>query len=45
MYSFISDFQIHKNLMFQIQYNYNNKRSLGDNSDYNEIWAEIYFRF
>ena len=45
MYSFISDFQIHKNLMFQIQYNYNNKRSLGDNSDYNEIWGEIYFRF
>ena len=45
MYSFISDFQIHKNLMFQIQYNYNNKRSLGDSSDYNEIWAEIYFRF
>jgi hypothetical protein len=45
MYSFISDFQIHKNLMFQIQYNYNNKRSLGDNSNYNEIWGEIYFRF
>ena len=45
MYSFISDFQIHKNLMFQIQYNYNNKRSLGDNANYNEIWGEIYFRF
>ena len=37
MYSFISD--------FQIQYNYNNKRSLGDNANYNEIWGEIYFRF
>jgi hypothetical protein len=30
--------------MFQIQYNYNNKRSASD-PDYNEIWGEFYFRF
>jgi len=43
MYSFISNFQLHKNLMFQVQYNYNNKRAIDAN--YNEIWAEFYFRF
>lgn len=45
VYSLIPEFWIHKNLKLQIQYNYNNNRKLGDNANYNELWAEFYFRF
>jgi hypothetical protein len=43
MYSFISDFQIHKNLMFQLQYNYVDNKPTS--SQWNELWAELYVRF
>ena len=45
IYSIIPEFQLHKNLKLQLQYNYNNDRKLGDNGNYNEFWAELYFRF
>lgn len=49
IYSIIPEFQLHKNLKLQIQYNYNDNRaqqfsSTGD-VHYNELWAEFYFRF
>lgn len=46
VYSLIPEFQLHKNLKLQIQYNYNNNR-LGTTTDrhYNELMAEIYVRF
>lgn len=44
IYSLIPTFQLHKNLMFQVQYNWNNNRAAAD-SHYNELWAEVYFRF
>ena len=43
MYSFAPNFQIHKNLMFQLQYNYVDNRPTS--SHWNEFWAEVYFRF
>lgn len=48
VYSLIPEFQLHKNLKFQIQYNYNDVRGhAAPNKDrhFNEIWAETYFRF
>ena len=42
MYSFIPEFQLHKNLKLQLQYNYN---TIGSDTKYNELWAELYFRF
>ncbi len=43
IYSIAPNFQIHKNLMFQLQYNYvDNKLT---SSHWNELWAEIYVRF
>lgn len=44
MYSIIPHFQLHKNLMFQLQYNYVNDRLAADRH-YNEIWCETYVRF
>ncbi|MBP5213531.1 MAG: porin [Bacteroidales bacterium] len=44
MYSIIPEFQLHKNLMFQIQYNWNDNRISAD-KHYNELWAEFYVRF
>ena len=43
MYCVAPNFQIHKNLMLQLQYNYVDDR-LHD-SKFNELWAEIYVRF
>ncbi len=45
MYSVAPNFQLHKNLMFQLQYNYVVDKSSGDDQRYNEIWAEAYVRF
>ena len=50
MYSIAPNFQIHKNLMLQLQYNYVDNKSVdNDNkpksSHWNELWAEIYVRF
>ena len=43
IYSIAPNFQIHKNLMLQLQYNYVDNRSTS--SHWNELWAEVYFRF
>ena len=43
MYCFAPNFQIHKNLMFQLQYNYVDDRPTS--SHWNEVWAEFYVRF
>ncbi|MBO4662920.1 MAG: porin [Bacteroidaceae bacterium] len=44
IYTIAPNFQIHKNLMLQLQYNYVNDKTSGD-KHYNELWAETYFRF
>ncbi|MCH5175972.1 MAG: porin [Prevotellaceae bacterium] len=44
IYSVIPNFQIHKNLMLQVQYNHVNDRSLSS-PNYNEVWGEVYVRF
>ena len=43
MYSVAPNFQIHKNLMLQLQYNFVDNAPTS--SHWNEIWAEFYFRF
>ena len=43
MYSFAPNMQIHKNLMLQLQYNFVDDAPTS--SHWNEIWAEVYFRF
>ena len=43
IYSIAPNIQIHKNLMLQLQYNYVDYRPTSSN--WNEIWAELYFRF
>lgn len=44
IYSLIPEFQLHKNLKLQIQYNFNDNRYGGD-KHFNELWVETYFRF
>lgn len=44
IYSIIPNFQIHKNLLMQVQYNHVHNRNL-QHKDYNELWAELYVRF
>ncbi len=44
IYSICPNIQLHKNLMFQVQYNYVNDKTAKD-KHYNELWAETYFRF
>ena len=44
VYSLIPEIQLHKNLKFQIQYNFNDNRGAAD-KHFNEIWAETCFRF
>ena len=43
MYSIAPNFQIHKNLMLQLQYNYVDNKPTS--SHWNELWAEFYVRF
>lgn len=43
LYSIAPNFQIHKNLMLQLQYNYVDNRPTS--SHWNELWAEVYVRF
>ena len=43
MYCIAPNFQIHKNLMLQLQYNYVDNKS--NSSHWNEFWAEFYVRF
>lgn len=48
IYSICPNFQLHKNLMFQLQYNYGHDRTLGGakgKRDYHDLWVETYFRF
>jgi len=44
VYSICPNFQLHKNLMFQLQYSYVNDRTATDRN-YHEIWAQTYVRF
>ena len=43
MYSIAPNFQIHKNLMLQLQYNFVQDKP--SDSNWNEVWAEFYVRF
>ena len=43
-YSLIPEFQLHKNLKLQVQYNWHDNRGTFD-QHYNEVWTELYFRF
>ena len=45
MYTIAPNFQLHRNLMFQLQYNYVVDKQASDDQRYNEIWAEAYVRF
>lgn len=44
IYSLAPNFQIHKNLMLQLQFLHTHDR-IGTDKDYNEIWAQTYVRF
>ncbi len=44
MYSLCPNFQLHKNLMFQVQYNYMHDKTSADRN-YHELWCEAYIRF
>lgn len=45
MYSVAPNFQLHKNLLFQLQYNYVVDKTTASDQRYNELWAEAYVRF
>ena len=44
VYSLCPNFQLHRNLMFQVQYNYINDRTSADRN-YHELWAQTWVRF
>ena len=44
IYSICPNIQLHKNLMFQLQYNYVNDKTLAK-SNYSQFWLETYVRF
>lgn len=44
IYSFCPNFQLHRNLCFQLQYNYIHDRTAADR-DIHEVWAQTYVRF
>ena len=44
VYSLCPNFQLHRNLMFQVQYNYINDRTSTDRN-YHELWAQTWVRF
>ena len=44
IYGICPNFQLHRNLMFQLQYNYVNDRTVA-NQNYHELWAQAYVRF
>lgn len=44
VYRICPNFQLHRNLMFQIQYNYINDRMATDRN-YHELWAQTWVRF
>jgi len=45
VYSLCPNFQIHKNLMLQLQYNYVHDKTASKSPSYSELWVETYFRF
>ena len=45
IYSLCTNFNVHKNLVFQLQYNFVNDRSNPADKNYNELWSEIWVRF
>lgn len=44
IYSLCPNFQLHRNLMFQLQYNYVCSKP-ADDRRHNELWGQVYFRF
>ena len=44
IYGICPNFVLHKNLKFQVQYNYVNDRTSTDHN-YHELWAQTYVRF
>jgi len=44
IYSICPNIDLHKNLKFQVQYNYVHDKTVADRN-YNEIWAQAYVRF
>lgn len=44
IYSICPNFQLHRNLMFQVQYNYINDRTSADRN-YHELWAQTWVRY
>lgn len=44
IYGLCPNFQLHRNLKFQMQYNYVNDRTASDHN-YHELWAQTYMRF
>lgn len=44
IYSVCPNFQLHKNLMFQVEYHYVHDRTVAKNN-YHELWVETYVRF
>jgi len=45
VYSICPNFQLHRNLRFEVQYNYINDRTATDDRNFHEIWAQTYVRF
>lgn len=46
VYSLCPNFDLHKNLKFQLQYNYVHDRSLPSSSqNFHELWTEVYVQF
>ena len=45
IYSVCPNFRLHKNLLFQLQYNYVCDKTLAADRHYNEMWAQAYIRF
>lgn len=45
IYSICPNFQIHKNLMLQLQYNFVNDRTKTSHHNYSQLWVETYVRF
>lgn len=45
VYSIIPEIQLHKNLKFQLQYNFVNDKNSTTDKHYNELWFETYVRF
>lgn len=44
IYGICPNFELHKNLKFQVQYNYVNDRTSNDHN-YHELWAQTYVRY